>query len=577
MSDLDLVGLYWSNQLAKCETDLAHLMRSYLRIRGKGEIGTIPVTPNRVQAYLIEKFRQQQEEIGKVRYVIGKSRQVTCTTVCRALAFQQTAFADDRAAIMVAHDEDTSHAVFGTDRFFYEHLPPEIRPKRAKDTMADMAFPARRSLSLSRHAANLNVGAASAYHVMHLTEASRFTKARQIQGSLFPTLSDAKGSIGIIESTSVWGGTWYYNFADAAMKGDNGPWRFVFIPFYWNAEHTAPVPQGFTPTVEEQSLLKRCGRDGLTKAHLAWRRIKRMEYKMFPALVQSEFPMNWDESWAMPEGATRVFKEDALVALKAGLRPAKWMTATADGLRPAIGISNLSVWAAPEPDVFYHMGVDPSGGDTSEDKDPDWSVACVIRRDTLEQVAEFRVQMNPASQDFIDAIYWLGVAYNTAEINPDLSGGWGAALLTELQRRGYHNLWHWRRRDDAKERETQKVGFIANRRDKSILVYLAAGVVERGEAEIHSETLWDEMVNYMATGLEEWAGREKDDAVFAWMLAVMAARDSSEGVSMPRITTPKTEAEKVAEQIEREPWKYHDIVNDLADTHPVLVNLEPWR
>lgn len=577
MTDLDLEGLYWSSALDRCEHDLAHLMSTFLKIRGKGEIGTIPVTPNRVQAYAIEKFRQQREEIGKIRYVIGKSRQVTFTTLCRSLAFQQTAFANDRAAIMVAHDEDTSRAVFGTDRFFYEHLPLPLRPKRDKDTMVDMAFPARRSLSLSRHAANLNVGAASAYHIMHLTEAARFTKARQIQGSLFPTLSDAKGSIGIIESTSVWGGTWYQHFAEAAMKGDNGPWRFLFVPFYWNPEHTAPVPQGFTPTLEEQALLKRYGRDGLTKAHIAWRRIKRMEYKMFPALVSSEYALNWDESWQMPEGATRVFKESALSNLRAHLRPGRWMKADADGLRDAIGISNLSVWAVPEPDVFYHMGVDPSGGDTSEDKDPDWSVAVVVRRDTLEQVAEYRVQMNPASQEFLDAIYWLGVAYNTAEINPDLSGGWGAALLAELQRRGYHHLWHWRRRDDAKERESQRVGFVANRRDKSILVYLAAGVVEREEAVVHSETLWDEMEGYLATGLEEWSGRHHDDTVFAWMLAVMAARDSGDGVSMPRIATPKSEAEKLADQIAKEPWRYHDVVNDMADEHPVLVSLQPWR
>ena len=173
----------------------------------------------------------------------------------------------------------------------------------------------------------------------------------------------------------------------------------------------------------------------------------------------------------------------------------------------------VEVWEAPQPGVFYHLGQDLAEGRTEQ---ADWSVGCVVRRDTLAQVAQFRVHENPASTDFLDLVYWLGMTYNCAEINPDITGGWGNALLTELQYRNYPNIWRWRRRDDAKQRVSSRIGFLFTKRDKAHLVGNAVALATRGEVSVASETLLDEMRTYLNIGLDEWSAApgQYDDACF---------------------------------------------------------------
>ena len=213
---------------------------------------------------------------------------------------------------------------------------------------------------------------------------------------------------------------------------------------------------------------------------------------------------------------------------------------------------------------------DISEGRTEE---ADWSVGVVIRRDTLKQVARYRLHINPASVEYVDLNYWLGMAYNTAQINPDITGGWGNYLLSELQGRSYPNIWHWRRRDDAHERVSTRLGFYFTKRDKGILVSTAVALVERGEVEICSENLFEEMRSYLNVGLDEWAAAPGcfDDEISAYMLALLAARDERYGMDMSPARPP--EEPKI-----KKPWSMHDVEADLAgNEQPEGLILSPWR
>ena len=232
----------------------------------------------------------------------------------------------------------------------------------------------------------------------------------------------------------------------------------------------------------------------------------------------------------------------------------------------------VEIWHEPQPDCFYDMGVDVAGGATA---DADWSVASVIRRDTLEQVAQMRLHMNPASTDFIDLVYWLGMNYNAAKINPDITGGWGNALQTELQMRSYPAIWQWRRRDDAKGRVSSRMGFLFTKRDKAVLVHNAVALASRGDVMIHSEVLLDEMRAYLNIGLDEWGATHgaKDDAITAWMLALLSARDDRIDVQ-----GQPTEAKPTLTRAQTKPWAVHDVDADMVATpQPSFSWLQPWR
>lgn len=495
------------------------------------------------------------------------------STYWQARAIHQTAFHSNRNALMVAHDEPSAIELFSVTKGYYDALPTELRPKTRYDAKQRMIFEGRNSKILSAHAANTNVAAGQMLHIVHMTEAARYgDHADLVQASLFPTISEARGddySTVVIESTSVYGGDWFKDFAEAAQRGENG-YRFLFIPAFKHHAYTAPVPDDVEWTHEERELLRKHAGEGLTKGFLIWRRQQIQKFRSNPLLVSQEYPVSFEDSWKLPKGALRVFDDAILTALRHGVRPPRFRaTPLSSGLEPQLG-GPVEVWEAPQEGVFYDIGIDISEGRTESS---DWTVACVIRRDTLEQVAQLRLHINPASVEFIDLIYWLGMNYNTAQLNPDITGGWGNALLTELQMRSYPNIWRWRRRDDAKQRISSRLGFLFTKRDKATLVSNGVALASRGDVAIHSEVLCDEMATYLNIGIDEWSASTgyHDDAVIAWLLALLASYDE-------RASSAPYEALVQQPTTTKKPWAVHDVDADLdVEGSTPLVNMKPWE
>lgn len=504
--------LRWSRELLRCEDSVDYLAAQYLHIKSKHVIGFPKLILNPVQQVLRAAIADQLKRTGRVRQVWGKARQVGATTLGRALSFHNTGFKNNRNAFFAAHDEDTINELFEVnDKTFLLKLPEQLRPSVDANSKTRLSFSGRNSKVLVGHAKNLHVGAAQTNHIWHLTEVARYGEnADTMQASLFPSFSDAKGedhSIGIIESTSVYGGSWFKDFAEAAMEGENG-YEFTFIPWHLHADYTAPVPKHFRLNEDERELKRKWG---LTDGNLVWRRLKKAEYVSNPGLWMQDYPHSWEESWTLPKGTLRVFDDDLLGLLDQQLRPGRRFNAESSGLKESIG-GLIEVWALPEDGVYYKIGADPSEGRTY---DADWTVLEVVRVDTLEQVAEARFHLDPASEEFTSLVYWLGMAYNAAEVNPDITGGWGVALMSELQRRSYPNIWNWRRRDDARERVSNRLGFLFTKRDKAILVNTTVALVRRGGIIVHSQQLVEELRHYLNIGLDEWGAAPgfKDDCL----------------------------------------------------------------
>lgn len=560
--------LRWSRELLRCEDSFDYLASHYLRLKSKHVIGFPTLSFNKVQQYLHAKCEDQWKRTGWVRQVWGKVRQVGASTYVRARSFHQTGFKNYRNAFLAAHDEESVYELFEIDKTFLESLPEQLKPSVSANSKTRMAFTGRNSKTLVGHAKNINVGASQMNHIVHLTEVARYSNAEDIQASLFPSISDAKGddhSVVIVESSSRYGGWWFKEFAEIAMKGENG-YEFHFVPWYMHEDYTAPVPKGFRLNEEEREIKRKYA---LTDAQLVWRRLEKAKYSSNPAIFYQEFAIDWLQSWTLPRGTLRVFDDDLLGMLDQQLRPGRRMTVDSTGLKDSLG-GLIEVWAPPEDGVYYKLGCDPSEGRTY---DADWTGLEVVRLDTLEQVAEARFHMDPASQEFLDLVYWLGMAYNAAEIIPDITGGWGVALMSDLQRRNYPNIWNWRNRQDARERLSNRLGFLFTKRDKAILVNTTVALVRRGGIVVHSEGLIEEAKQYLNIGLDEWGAAPgyKDDRMSGWMLALLAARD--ERIDMPEASDEDQHLKTTVASMVK-----HDVDADLRDDREsdgALV-MQPW-
>ena len=551
--------LYWSRELQRIKDPadgFEYTSSSYFRIQGKQAFGLPTLKLNRVQRRTLKFLRNFQEQHGYIRVVIGKARQLGMSTLFAALVDHSLYFRRDRNALLVTHDEDTSKEMLGKHKIIYEGLPDPLKPERGTNSLTAMSFPRRNTQVLANHARNLNVGASLMQHIVHLSEVARYPDASTVQSSLFPSISDAKGeefgdcSMIIMESTSWRTGEWFKAFAEDARDGKNG-FGFLFVPWFVHEAYYRTPPKGWTPTLEEKERFDRYADQGMSYGNLAWYREAKAAYELSQlkgtdvdngALFSQEYPDSWEDSWVLPQGSSRVFKDAAIKSVYREQRGRPYEP-TNKGLVPHMD-SPLEVFALPEDGVVYDIGIDPAGRPT---KTSDFTAIEVVRRDSLEQVAEARHKWDCASPEFLEFVWWLAKCYNTAQLNIDITGGWGQALLSYLQRKHYPYIWQRRVRDDAKERISLRMGFVYTVRDKSNLISNAVVLMSANDLTVHSELLKGELVTFLQFAFDEWgaAPGAKDDLANAWMLALLSASDDRSERQAPLELAPKNPAPQV--------------------------------
>ena len=555
-----MVSGLWSREIYRCQTDYEYLSNTYLTIQSKKSIATQKFAWNPVQQVLWEKMRAQKRKTGKIRQIWGKPRKVGATTLVRGMSFWLTGFHQNRKSLLVTHDEPSSIEVFvAQDLTFYRHLPKELKPPSNYESRTRLSFSHLNSEVSVGHARDANVGVTQTYDFLHVTEMSRFRNAANVMNdALFPTLSEASAyedndwgcSVAVLESTSRYGGTWFKEFAEAAMRGEN-EYEFTFIPAYLHKDYQRPVPEGFTLTVAERALM---ALHKLPVTHIVWRREEQPKYAKNPSMFRQNYPLTWQESWVLPTGTTRVMSDTMLEAMERGLAPGKRMMVDERGLHPSVG-GAIEVWQRPVDGVYYDMGVDIASGQGS---DGDKTAIEVIRRDTLEQVAECITSTDPASKEFEERIYWLGMVYNTAQIVPDVTGGWGWALLSALTRLDYPAIWQQRNHMDARDAMSQKMGFHYTKQSKTQLINNMMLTVTQHRPLIHSSYLYQEMVAFLEVDQGEWraASGSTDDAMNAYMLALIGSADEHDGrpvieaAPVTRLHTTKANSFSLAQAIE---------------------------
>lgn len=540
--------LFWAEEFETCAHDLAYLATQYLKVKGKEQIKLFPLTWRRCQQYVHDRAMRQLKEKGWIRLIIEKARQTGISTWATAFCYQQTAFRDHRNALLVGSDDDVRKTVFGKAKVFHDHMVPALKQVLKYNTAEKLHFTRTDSVYRASHARNLNVGAGDMVHVLHQTENARYEKPDEVESSLNPAIADAKGtdfSVIIKESTAVVGGEWFQQEWEAAHRGETN-FEAIFLPWFWHETYrVASLPPGFRLDAEEREMKKRFKLDD---EQLAWRRATiATDYQANPTLFDQDYPCTHEEAWVLPKGSARIFDEDDILKAGAWLRPGDPHEPTAAGLIEKVG-GPVDIWQHPEPGRFYHLGIDVAG---SDEPSADWTSGVVVRRDTLEQVAGFRMRIDPADERLFQLVYWLGKAYNTAQLVPDITGGWGHNLLTELKKSHYPHFWLMRNRADAKGRITTRQGFRFSKETKRVLVTTATAAVKQHACRIFSENLISEMRSYLNVAPDEWRARKGcyDDELTAWMLALMAAIDHQTPASAPKEKPPR----------KPEPWETFDI------------------
>ncbi len=257
---------------------------------------------NRAQEYLHRRLEEQKAATGKVRAVILKGRQQGCSTYIQARFFHKVITSRGKKAFILTHDKEATKNLFGMAQRFYENLDPGFIRKPDTANAKELYFRELDSGYAVGTAGNKSVGRSQTIQLMHASEVAYWAFAEEHSKGILQAVSNEPGTEILMESTANGIGNYFHQRWLSAQTEDN-EYQAIFLPWYWQDEYTYNA-ENFALTEEEQHLFELYHQNGLSKEHLAWRRLKIKEFsKDFDAGREHfnvEYPMSSTEAFKNP-------------------------------------------------------------------------------------------------------------------------------------------------------------------------------------------------------------------------------------------------------------------------------------
>lgn len=217
----------------------------YIRIVNK-QGDQVPFRYNSIQRKIDDKIADLELQGKPARIIVLKARQEGVSTYTQAKILCRACKEHNRNALVIAHRDDSTNAIFDKAKYMYEHLPEDVQPLQKASNAKELIFD--RPTHYQGKGEGLNnrirvqtagsggIGRSDTFYYVHLSEFAFWegkedkSPSKQLTG-LLQAVPDRPGTFVIIESTA----NGYNDFKDqwdAAVKGEND---FVPMFFPWHA------------------------------------------------------------------------------------------------------------------------------------------------------------------------------------------------------------------------------------------------------------------------------------------------------------------------------------------------------
>lgn len=300
-----------------------------LKIRPKDVVDAplVPLVLNRTQMHVHAIAEAQRARLGRVRMMVGKGRKTTVSTYVTARGYHKTVFTPGFEALIMAHDQDTTDALFEMIDRFHQHSP--IRPSTSIDSTKELRFDKLDSSIWVKTAGAKAGGRGTTPQFLQWSEAAHTPNAHEHFSGAVQAIPGARETEVWIETTGAGpSGAYYEHWQDA--EAGIGDYVACFAPWYWTEEYTREPPPGFTLTEEEDRRYQRLHK--LSLGQMAWRASKIVELRSrvlfkqeYPATAAEMFEGTGQSSYIDPELVMQARKNklDGYGPLIVGVDPAR--------------------------------------------------------------------------------------------------------------------------------------------------------------------------------------------------------------------------------------------------------------
>lgn len=333
-----------------------------LKIRTKNQ-GVVPFQLNSVQLDLLDKFYDQMQKNGRVRFIVLKARQMGLSTFIGALLYWWTIYHQGVKSLVLTHKDSATKELFEMTRRYHKYCPEEFKPKSTQDSTNEIVFADIDSALKTATAGSKNVGHGSTIQCLHWSEVSRSNNQEEMTTGVMQTVPTGEGSMIFLESTANGTTEYFHETWQAAIRGES-EFIPVFYPWTSMVEYRMSA-EGVEFSKEEldyQALY------GVDNEQLAWRQAKMRQFKGSPeeklALFQEQYPITPEEAFRS-SGNSFISKQAVEEARKANL---KGYGAVVCGVDPAAGGKDstgvvvrqgqkvIKAWRFKHPDLMAVVG-----------------------------------------------------------------------------------------------------------------------------------------------------------------------------------------------------------------------------
>ena len=490
--------------------------------------GKIKLHLNAAQKLVVDEFKKQMEEKGLVRMIISKYRQAGFSTIASALIFHRTVFYESTRAVIISLDKPTTESIFSMSQTFYEDMPEELQPGLKTSNKREMMFADNGSMFRCFTAGADHPGRGTTNTALLCDETAFFVNATKVMAGLFQSVSQSKGTIIIINSTSNGAQGVYYDLWNKAERGE-GRFTPLFVPWFMQDEYALEVPDGEVFTPLERRIQTEWE---LSDEQLYWRKIKISETSSI--LFKQEYPFTAEESFIV--SGSNVFDTETIKKYKPyppeSIRRFSNEYANFDEHEEG----ELEVWEPPSTKKKYIIGADVAGGVGG-----DYSVAIVMDSDRNIVSLYRNNRIDPVF--FGKMLYFLGRWYNNCLIACE-SNSIGLATIQQMFSMNYPNIYQQRKTaNTGYNHDINSFGFKTTVGTKGPMIANLQSMIKDEDLMIPSQMILDELRNYIVVGDNgkmTAAPGHHDDTVMALAIACEAYRTHSSSLTNKKFTFDET-------------------------------------
>lgn len=324
------------NKLKQAKDNHAFFCTNFLKVITKeGKIN--PFILNNIQLDFLDKLNKLQKDKYR-KIVILKARQFGMSTFIESLFFRKILFNQGKRAFVIAHQSQSTNAIFNITNLFYEKLPDYLKQifPQEKANAKEIKIKYNESSIRIGTAGGDEIGRGLTNNYLHCSEVAFWDKPDLIIASLMETVADAEDNITIYESTA----NGYNFFRNEFERGLRSEGNIKSLFYGWNqfSEYkkplTIPREQFYETLTEEERNLQRIYK--LSLEQINWRRNKiKTDYEGREQLFKQEYPIIWQEAFInsitnplieydkIYEARQNNFRESELEPLVVGIDPAR--------------------------------------------------------------------------------------------------------------------------------------------------------------------------------------------------------------------------------------------------------------